>query len=319
MASEGLMASESPPESPSVTTDSPGQEGLRTPSQGLASFWLGRAPYGPAWDLQKELARRVHLAHGGSPGAAQNALDAARGSLDAARGSLGAARSSSGSSAPAQGSLGAARGSPGAAGLMLLLEHPPTYTLGRNAREEDVLVARGSHTAEVQVHRIDRGGGVTYHGPGQLVGYPIINLRRRGLGVKEYIYRMEQGLIDLLGEYGIASEREEGLPGIWVAGKKIAAIGVRVSRGVTTHGFALNVNPDLTYFGGIIPCGMPHREPASMAQLLPPERVPPLDEIQAKAALHLGEALGFGGGVSRPAPWPARADSLMPEPRAETG
>lgn len=275
----------------------------------LTSFWLGRTPYGPAWELQKELARGVRP--GGSSG--------------------GRSHRHSGGRTPVASPGGSPDGSSGGSlGVMLLLEHPPTYTLGRNAREDDVLIpsfspagstaggdGEGSPGAaeRVQVHRIDRGGGVTYHGPGQLVGYPIVHLPGRGLGVKEYIHRLEQGLINLLDEYGIRAGREEGLPGIWVEGRKIAAIGVRVSRGVTTHGFALNVHPDLSYFGGIIPCGLPHREPASMAQLLPPDEVPPLEEIQARAAVKVAEALGFAGAVSVRAPWPVDAGGLLREHR----
>ena len=141
---------------------------------------------------------------------------------------------------------------------LLLLEHPHVYTLGRRGQEEDILV----NSAElarlgVEVHHTDRGGEVTYHGPGQLVGYPILNLRRWGGGPLKYVRALERTLIDTLAEFGVRAESEGHPTGVWVGDRKIAAIGVKVSRRVTTHGFALNVCPDLSYFDHIVPCGMP--------------------------------------------------------------
>ena len=113
-----------------------------------------------------------------------------------------------------------------------------------------------------------RGGRVTYHGPGQLVGYGIVDLKRLPGGLRRYVHGLEEGLIAALARFGIAAHREDGLVGVWVGQEKIAAIGIRVSRGVTWHGFALNVDPDLSYFGGIIPCGITDRGVTSMARLL---------------------------------------------------
>ena len=133
-------------------------------------------------------------------------------------------------------------------GFLLLLEHPPIFTLGRNGDAANVLDAHG-----IPVQRIDRGGDVTYHGPGQLVGYPIADIRR--VGVRRFIRSMEESLIALLGEFGVRASRRGREVGTWTAKGKIASIGVRVRRGITSHGFALNVCNDLTPFGYVNPCG----------------------------------------------------------------
>jgi lipoyl(octanoyl) transferase len=133
-----------------------------------------------------------------------------------------------------------------------LLEHPPVYTLGLAARREHVL-APGA----IPVVATDRGGQVTYHGPGQLVAYAMLDLRRRSLGVKELVRRLEQSAIDVLAGYGIAGERRAGMPGVYVEGAKIAAVGLRVARGCSYHGLALNVDLDLEPFSRIDPCGYP--------------------------------------------------------------
>ena len=142
-------------------------------------------------------------------------------------------------------------------GALLLLEHPHVYTLGRRGRLDDILAPEDSLSSlGVEIHHVDRGGEVTYHGPGQLVGYPILDLRRLGMRPLEYVRSLERLLIDTLYGFGIAAEADGHPTGVWAGGAKIAAIGVRVSRGVTTHGFALNVSPDLGYFEHIVPCGM---------------------------------------------------------------
>jgi lipoyl(octanoyl) transferase len=133
-----------------------------------------------------------------------------------------------------------------------LLEHPPVYTLGLAGRREHLL-APGS----IPVVETDRGGQVTYHGPGQAVAYLMLDLRRRSLGVKDLVRRIEQGAIELLAGYGIAGERRAGMPGVYVDGAKIAAVGLRVARGCTYHGVALNVDLDLEPFARIDPCGYP--------------------------------------------------------------
>ncbi|MCH7801301.1 MAG: lipoyl(octanoyl) transferase LipB [Chloroflexi bacterium] len=152
---------------------------------------------------------------------------------------------------------------------LLLLEHPHVYTLGRRGQDSDILVDE-TRLAELgaDVHHIDRGGEVTYHGPGQLVGYPIIDLRRLGGGPLKYVRTLEKALIATLSEFGIQAESEERPTGVWIGDAKIASIGVKVSQGVTTHGFALNVDPDLSYFDHIIACGMPDASTTSISREL---------------------------------------------------
>ena len=153
--------------------------------------------------------------------------------------------------------------------LLLLLEHPHVYTLGRRGQQSHILASDEALTQlGVETHFTDRGGETTYHGPGQLVGYPIVNLRRWGGGVRKYVETLEQVLIGTLSEFGIAAHSEGKPTGVWVGDAKIAAIGVRVSRSVTMHGFALNVCPDLSFFDHIVPCGMPGARVTSMAQEL---------------------------------------------------
>ncbi len=143
----------------------------------------------------------------------------------------------------------AARG-PETADEIWLLEHPPVFTLGMAGKREHLLADIG-----VPVVPIDRGGQVTYHGPGQLVAYLLLDLRRRGYGVRELVRRIEQAVIDLLDERGVAGERLAGAPGVYVAGAKIAALGLRVKNGCTYHGLALNVDMDLSPYRAINPCG----------------------------------------------------------------
>ena len=131
-----------------------------------------------------------------------------------------------------------------------LVEHPPVFTLGQAGKREHVLTDIG-----IPVVAIDRGGQVTYHGPGQVVAYVLLDLKRRGYGVKELVRRLEQAVIDLLAEFGVAGERLAGAPGIYVKGAKIAALGLRIKNGCSYHGLALNVAMDLTPFAAINPCG----------------------------------------------------------------
>ncbi len=138
--------------------------------------------------------------------------------------------------------------------VLLLLEHPHVYTLGRRGADSDILVDdRRLSELGVEVRHTDRGGQVTYHGPGQLVVYPILNLRSRGTGPLEYVRALEQTIVDTLADFGVDAGGDDRPTGVWVGGAKIAAIGVKVSRGVTMHGFALNVDPDLSYFDRIVP------------------------------------------------------------------
>lgn len=144
---------------------------------------------------------------------------------------------------------------------VLLLEHPHVFTLGRRARMDDVHLDAGALAqAGIAVHEIDRGGEVTYHGPGQLVGYPIMDIRSLG-GPARYVRALEAALIEALSTFGVSGHRREVMPGVWVGEsaneRKIAAIGLRVSRGISSHGFALNVSTDLAYFEHIVACGVP--------------------------------------------------------------
>src|SRR5947208_1989316 len=150
---------------------------------------------------------------------------------------------------------------------LLLLEHPHTITLGRNGRMENLLASEPAlRGAGIVFHPTDRGGDITYHGPGQAVGYPILDLRDWKRDVGAYMRAIEQVMIDALAGFGIDAGRLSGCTGVWVEGRKIGAIGVHISRWVTSHGFALNVDTDLSYFGYIVPCGLA-KPVTSMAQL----------------------------------------------------
>jgi lipoate-protein ligase B len=153
--------------------------------------------------------------------------------------------------------------------VLLLLEHPPTITLGRSGNRSHLLVdvsvlkSRG-----IELWNIDRGGDITFHGPGQLIAYPILSLQPPERDVHEYMRRLEESLIRLLSCYGVASGREARFTGVWTAGGKIAAMGVHISRWVTRHGFALNVNTDLSYYNLIVPCGITGRDVTSIQKIL---------------------------------------------------
>jgi lipoyl(octanoyl) transferase len=150
---------------------------------------------------------------------------------------------------------------------LLLLEHPHVITLGRNGHMENLLAGdEVLDRAGISFYPTDRGGDVTYHGPGQLVGYPIVDLRDWKRDVGAYVRAIEQTIIDTLGDFGIEAGRIPKLTGVWVGERKIAAIGVHISRWVTSHGFALNVNTDLSYFQYIVPCGLT-KPVTSIAQL----------------------------------------------------
>ncbi len=145
--------------------------------------------------------------------------------------------------------------------VLFLTEHTPVYTLGKHGHPENLLMGESELSDKhINVYRTDRGGDITFHGPGQLVVYPIIDLERRRLGIKDYVNILEESVIRVSAHYGIQAARLEGAPGVWVGvgtpgERKICALGVRCSRYVTMHGLALNVNTDMTYFGGINPCG----------------------------------------------------------------
>jgi len=159
-------------------------------------------------------------------------------------------------------------------GNILFCEHPHVYTLGKSGSENNLLMnSMQLQQKKISFYKTDRGGDITYHGPGQLVGYPVIDLKKFSYSLRDYIYKLEEAIILTLKEYSIESGRVEGATGIWVDGnkptaRKICAIGVRCSRWVTMHGFGFNVNTDLDYFGYINPCGFTDKAVTSMAKEL---------------------------------------------------
>jgi lipoyl(octanoyl) transferase len=165
------------------------------------------------------------------------------------------------------------------------LEHPPVFTLGMNASPAHLL-----SPGEIPVVQIDRGGQVTYHGPGQLVVYPLIDLRRAGLGVRDLVTALERSVIDLAGEFGIRAEAHREAPGVYVAGRKLASVGIRVRRGASYHGLALNVRLDLAPFRRINPCGYQGLEMTRLIDLGGPDSV---DSAALRLTPHLLRALGL--------------------------
>ncbi len=174
---------------------------------------------------------------------------------------------------------------------LLLLEHPHVYTRGRLSKPEHLSLAQPELTEQgVSVVDTDRGGLVTYHGPGQLVGYPIIDLRNWG-GPLKYVRTLEQVIIQTLADLGVEAGLVAGLTGVWVGEAKVAAIGVKISRGVAYHGFSLNVNPDLSYYDHIVPCGITDRDVTSLEQLL--ARPVEMELVRNGLAYRFGQQMGF--------------------------
>lgn len=174
--------------------------------------------------------------------------------------------------------------------ILLTLEHPPVFTLGRSADASHVLWdAEERESRGVELHEVDRGGDVTYHGPGQLVAYPIMRLA--GIrNVVGYVRALEEICVRTVADFGVDAAPVEGYPGVWVGERKLVAIGARVSsRGVTSHGFALNVHTDLAAFSGIVPCGIPDRGVCSLATL---GVATTMDEVLGRLHVHAGEVLG---------------------------
>ena len=248
----------------------------------IAASWLGRVEYRAAWDLQKRLVDRraaeVRVADGPKAAAA-----ASRPALPLAGDSL------------------------------LLLEHPAVLTLGRHADESHVLADPVTlRERGIEVIRVERGGEVTYHGPGQLVAYPIVALAARGLLVRPFVRALEAALIDTCAEFGVVADRREGHPGCWVDGaaafpRKIGALGVRIERGVSYHGVALNVDPDLADFDLIDACGMPGVASTSIArELVRTGRTLEADGAVRRAAGTFAEA--FAARIGAPLAWRPAAE-----------
>lgn len=158
---------------------------------------------------------------------------------------------------------------------LLFCEHPHVYTIGKSGKEENMLISDDFLTSkEATLYRINRGGDITYHGPGQIVGYPILDLNNFGVSIKDYIYKLEEVIIRTLKHYSIDTTRSDGATGVWldannpVKARKISAIGVRTSHWVSMHGFAFNINPNLDYFGYIVPCGIQGKSVTSLQKEL---------------------------------------------------
>ncbi len=176
--------------------------------------------------------------------------------------------------------------------FLMLLEHPPVITIGRSGSAEEILAASSAlRERGLSVVQTNRGGRVTYHGPGQLVIYPIIDLKARGSDLHRYLRELERWLIRLLESYGLPAALNPPYTGVWAGGGKIASIGIAVRRWVAYHGVALNVSPDLSFFDLVVPCGLEGMKITSMAELL--GRAPRLEEVAGRAARMFGEDFGF--------------------------
>ncbi|MDJ0674011.1 MAG: lipoyl(octanoyl) transferase LipB [Calothrix sp. MO_167.B42] len=172
--------------------------------------------------------------------------------------------------------------------VLILLEHPNVYTLGRGASED--FLKFNVQTTDYEVHRVERGGEVTYHCPGQLVGYPILNLQHHRKDLHWYLRQLEEVLIRVLGIYGLRGERLSGFTGVWLEGRKVAAIGIKVSRWITMHGFALNICADMTGFGSIIPCGITDKPVGNLEMWIPGITV---DEVRPLVASSFAEVFNL--------------------------
>jgi lipoyl(octanoyl) transferase len=180
---------------------------------------------------------------------------------------------------------------------LLLCEHPPVFTLGKSGQDSNLLITQNLLDQKgIQYYKINRGGDITFHGPGQIVGYPILDLEQFKLGVKEYIHLMEEVIIRTLNDYQIKSERLDGATGVWLdtdkpTTRKICAIGVKASRHITMHGFAFNVNTDLKYYELINPCGFTDKGVTSMAKEL--GREIEMSEVHQKIKHYFAEVFGM--------------------------
>ena len=165
-----------------------------------------------------------------------------------------------------------------------LVQHPPVFTQGQAGKAEHVLAP-----GNISVVQVDRGGQVTYHGPGQIVAYPLVDIRRKGLGVKEFVHRIEEAIIDVLESYGVRGERIPGAPGIYVEGDKIASLGLRIRRGCAFHGLAFNIDMDLEPFQRINPCGYAGLQVTQLSALTPVD----FQEAEKRLVASLARQLGY--------------------------
>ena len=176
--------------------------------------------------------------------------------------------------------------------VLLLLEHPHTYTLGKTADEKN-LIGNEEYLSKnkISVYDIDRGGDITYHGPGQIVGYPIIDLNNWGKDTGKYLRALEEIIIRTCADYGLTVTRVPKYTGVWIENRKISAIGIKVTRWITMHGFALNVNTDLSLYNGIIPCGITNKEVTSLKKELNTEIN--IQEVKSRILNHAIEIFGY--------------------------
>lgn len=229
----------------------------------VAYYDLGHASYRPVWDLQTAIQQRL----------ADKKLKRRKEGLPETTGN----------------------------DVLLFVEHPHVYTLGKSG-EKNHLLKGMAELADIDATfvEIDRGGDITYHGPGQIVGYPIFNMEHYFRDIHKYLRYLEEVIIRTCAEYGITAGRIEGLTGVWVGDKKICAMGIKCTRWITKHGFALNVNTDLSYFGHIVPCGITDKEVTSLQELL--ERPVKAAEVKEHLLRHFEEVfdIRISKGVSLP-------------------
>ena len=174
---------------------------------------------------------------------------------------------------------------------LLLMQHPNVYTLGRQGEYSDILVnSKKLESLQIDTCHADRGGKVTYHGPGQIIGYPVVNIKNLGLKPVDYVNTLINGIENFLSPYGIYPD-ERTTTGVWIKGKKIASLGIKVSKGVTTHGLALNINTELIYYDHIIACGIENSIPTSLSKIL--NHPITVKSIYTKLAENIGESLGL--------------------------
>lgn len=217
------------------------------PKKTIELYDLGSAPYQPIWDLQHAVQQRI---------------------IDEKR-------------AEQKGQFEGDR----LHDILLFVEHPHIYTLGKSGSEEHLLRSMMElQQLEAEFLKIDRGGDITYHGPGQIVGYPILDLDRHFTDVHKYLRYLEEVMIKVCDDYGIKAHRIEGQTGVWVENEKICAMGIRCSRWVTMHGFALNVNTDLRYFNNIVPCGIDDKAVTSLQKLI--GREVDTEEVKERIVFH---------------------------------